>query len=274
MDPYSAPGSWNLIKRNWPTLVGAGLGAVAANFAAGKQAYLQAQKDNKKKFVTWSEKPKPSMKPSTYRSRRPRLSFRRRRYSRRPGKSFSGLGKRLVRTSPIFSLSIAAATSNYSVYQPALGSATIGVQTSDLTSAYRLYRIRKVVLHLVPRIDDANSGLVNNYQAYVAAACDPEDTTAATSIGQITAYDNSYQKWITSGDRFTYTFYPKVVNAVGNAGATAYVGSYGSNPWLQLNATGTQIPHQALKIGINLGSSSTVTFDAFFEYHFDVKGVA
>ncbi len=272
-------GSRNFIKRNWASLLATGIGAIYGNYKYGRQAYLQAKKDAAQRFLTWSERPRPRMSYRSYRpvsrKRAPRMRMSYRRSYRRPGKSFGdGLGRRLVRTSPIFSLTVSAGTSNYSVYNPTLGSGTIGVQTSDLTSVFRLYRIRKVVLHLVPRVDDANSGLANNFQAYVAAACDPEDTSAATSIPQLTSYDNSYQKWITSGDKFTYSFYPKVVNAVGNSGATSYVGSYGFNPWLQLNAGGTSIPHQCLKIGINVGTTTTLTFDAFFEYHFDVKGIA
>ena len=108
----------------------------------------------------------------------------------------------------------------------------------------------------------------------LAGAAGSSGSHAPANLPAVTAYDNSYQKWITSGDRFTYSFYPKVVNAVGNAGATAYAGSYGMNPWLQLNATGLAIPHQALKLSIQTGAATTLTYDMFFEYHFDVKGIA
>lgn len=280
MDSTLFPGSWSLVKRNLPGLLGAGLGAAAANFAAGRRAYLQAKKDTAQRFPTWSEK-KPSLRmsyKSSYGSRRVagrRRAFR--RYGRRlpRGRVFGeGPAKTLIRTSPIFSTSVSAATSVYNVYSPILGSASIGVYTSDLTSAFRLYKIKKVVLKLVPRVDPANSGLTNNFQALVAVACDPEDTSTPGSIGAITAYDNSYQKFITSSNQLTYTFYPKPVNAVGVSGATAYVGSYASNPWLQLNATGLTVPHNALKLGINTGSSTTINFDMYFEYHFLVKGIA
>lgn len=265
------------MKKNLPGLVGAGLGAVAANFVAGRRAYLQAKKDNEQRFATWSEKKMPL---KSMRSAR-RIGGRRYRYRRsyrRPGKVVGdGGSKRLVRTSPIFSTSIAVgAATSFPTYQPTLGSATIGVYTADLTSAYRLYRIRKVVLHVIPRIDEANSGLANNYQTYVAAACDPEDTTAASSLIQVTAYDNSYQKWITGSDRLTYTFYPKAVNVVWDGTAASSTGSYGMNPWLQLNATGLAIPHRCLKLAFNTGANATVAlnYDMYLEYHFDVKGIA
>lgn len=148
------------------------------------------------------------------------------------------------------------------------------VQTSDLTPVYRLYRIRKVVLHLVPRVDNANSGLANNFQGMVAAACDPESTAVPAAITAITAYDNSYQKHIVSGDRFKYTFYPKVTNSVDIGGTATAAGSYAMNPWLRLDATGITVPHLSLKLGVQVTSSTTVSFDAFYEFHFDVKGIA
>lgn len=262
-----------------PGLVGAGLGSALAAIRSGAEAYRQARKDSANKFVTWSERPAPrpvvrrSVPRATVMKRRlPSGRRYRRRYVRvKRGKSLGdGYAKRMVRTTGLLGTAIAAASTQYTNTNITLDL----VQISDLTAAYRLFRIRKVVLHLVPRVDTANSGLANNFQCLIAAACDPESTAVPASITEITAYDNSYQKFVSSGEHFTYTFYPKAVNAVGNAGATAYVGSYGMNPWLQLNAGGASIIHQALKLGFQVGSASTISFQYFFEIHFDVKGQA
>lgn len=267
---------WRAPYRKYlPTLVGAGVGSVLSAIAAGRKAYRQVQADNSFKFPTWSERPvvRRARMPRRFTMKRRLPSGRRyrRRYSRmKLGKTLGeGWPTRLVRTSGPLGLSIAAGVTSFSSTDILLNI----VQTSDLVAAYKCYRIRKVVLHLVPRVDYGNSGVANNFQAMVAASCDPEDNAAPTSITQITAYENSYQKFVTAGDRFTYTFYPKVVNAVGNSGAAAYVGTYGLNPWLQLNATGIVIPHQSIKIGIHTSASTTVQFNLFYEIHFDVKGL-
>ncbi len=129
-------------------------------------------------------------------------------------------------------------------------------------------------MHLVPRVDPANSGVVNNYQALVAAACDPENTTTPTSIIGITAYDNSYQKFLNAADKFTYTFYPKVTNSIDISGVATAAGSYAMNPWIRLDSTGVTVPHLSLKLGFNVGASTTVAFDYYYDIHFDTRGIA
>lgn len=179
--------------------------------------------------------------------------------------------RRIVRSSTtLTSLAITAGTFNSVVSNIALN----GCQTSDLTAAYRLYRIRKIVLHLVPRYDNGNSSLATNVQCVVAAANDPEGTTAPGSLSAVTAYDNGYQKWLKSGTGFTYTFYPKVVNSVDISGTATAAGSYAMNPWLQLNSTGITVPHRQLVLAVGCNTSSTINFDYYFDYHFDVKGMA
>ena len=51
----SFPGSWGLVRKNLPTLIGAGVGAIAGSLSAGRRAYKQVQLDNKTRFPTWSE---------------------------------------------------------------------------------------------------------------------------------------------------------------------------------------------------------------------------
>lgn len=219
----------------------------------------------------------PMARERSYATRRPtgyKRKFKTTFKSRAPYGKARGDGnfKRLVRTSAQFGTigPIAAGTSVFNVASPVLSA----VQTSDLTAIYRYYRIKKIVVYVVPRTDPSSTGIPSNFNCMMAMCCDPEDTAVPANMQSVTAYDNSYQKFLTSNAQpFKYTFYPKVVNAVGNAGATAYVGGYGTNPWLQLNAAGIAIPHNCLKWAITCGAASTITFDSFFEYHFDVKGI-
>lgn len=149
------------------------------------------------------------------------------------------------------------------------------VQTSDLQASWRLYRIKKAVVHLVPRVDTANSGLVNNWSFLVAACNDPEGSaTPPANITTVTAYDNSYQKQIVSGDRFTYTFYPKAVNTIDIAGTATPAGSYSVNPWIQLNSVGITVPHRQLLLAAQASLATTLTFDIYYDIHFEVKGEA
>lgn len=266
-------------------LLGAAIATGITAFRAGTSAYRAAVSDPK--FPTdWRERSVPVSGRSSATvvrpyssemlgakrrwSRKPLYAVRPRRYGV-PGKvRGSGWAKRLVRTGNPFALATAAS-------QTVFGSLNMNLacKTSDLTGIYRYFRLRKVVLHMVPRVDPANSGLANNFQCMVATCCDPEDDSNPASITDITAYDNSYQKLLHSSDSFKYTFYPKVKNSVSNGGTTVVnAGGYGTNPWLTLDSAGTSVPHFCLKYGINSVSSSTITFTCYYEYHFDVKGIA
>lgn len=263
----SFPGSWGLVRKNLPTLIGAGVGALAGSLSAGRRAYKQVQLDNKTRFPTWTEQKMRSVPARRVGGRR--ITFRRRAVRRTRPVSIDY--RRVVRSSSaLTTLTISAGTFNSVVANIALN----GCQTSDLTSAYRLFRIRKVVLHLVPRVDSANSALANNFNCVVAAANDPEGTTVPGSLAAVTAYDNGYMKWLRSSQEFRYTFYPKVVNTVDVSGTATAAGSYAMNPWLQLNATGIAVPHRQLVLVVGCNSTSTISFDYYFDYHFDVKGMA
>lgn len=266
MDATVFPGSWSLVKKNLPSLVGAGIGAIAGSIAAGRRAYRQQAIDARTKFDTWKGEKMPVMKSRRIAGRR----YKRTTYRRPIKPRGEGPWKRLVRTSIVNSLNLTAASSASGAFLLQLSD----VQTSDLTAAFKLFRLRKVVMHVLPRVDAANSGVSSNFQALFAVACDPESSSTPANLTEVTAYDNSYQKFLTSGDRLKYTFYPKAVNVVGNGGAAAYAGSYGMNPWLQLNATGIAIPHNALKWAVNTSASTTLVFSYYLEYHFDVKGIS
>lgn len=262
----SFPGSWSLVRKNLPTLIGAGVGALAGSLSAGRRAYKQVQLDNKNRFPTWSEQKMRSVPARRVGGRR--ITYRRRAIRRTKPVSIDY--RRVVRSTALNTITISAGTFNSLISNFSLNAC----QTSDLLNAYRLYRIRKVVLHLVPRIDPSNSSLANNFTSVAAAANDPEGTTAPGNLSAVTAYDNGYMKWLKSSQEFRYTFYPKVVNSVDVSGVATAAGSYGMNPWLQLNATGITVPHRQLVLAVGCTSTSTISFDFYFDCHFDVKGMA
>lgn len=266
MDDFS-PVVTGAFKRLLPSAIGFAASSVYNTIVAGNRQRKQAALDSRERFPTWKE---PASMPRA--SFRPRYASRK-RYSRRPLRRFGKVfehAKTLVRTTPLATFNTLAtglygANPSFSLSQ---------VQTSDLITSYRLFRLVKIKLFLVPRVDPGNSGTVNNCQAMVACACDPEGTTVPTSISQVTAYDNSYQKIITASDRLTYTFYPKVVNTVDNAGTATAAGSYRSNPWLMLSTAGALIPHRQLLIYIQQGNAVAQAYDHYFEYTFQVRGHA
>lgn len=267
------PGSWSLVKKNLPSLIGAGIGAIASSYASGRRAYKQLESERKSAPFATSTTSRTSARQPTMPTRAYRTARRvRRRMMRRPRFSkgmTTNAVKRFVRSSTLFTVGLSASSTVFQSSNITLSN----VQVSDLTPIYRLFRIRKVVLHLVPRVDPGNSGLVNNFQCMIAAACDPESTAAPTNITQVTAYDNSYQKLLTAGEKFTYTFYPKVTNTIDVSGAATAAGSYATNPWVRLDATGITVPHLSIKLGIQ-SAVTTMNFDYYYDLHFDTRGIA
>lgn len=266
------------VLRKFPGVLGAAIAAGSAAYSLGKRAYSSI--DKTASFPTWSTSSRvlsvgdrwstmpgkyfPARRISGRRRMLPRMAYRP-RYTRRSGE----FPKRMVRSSAVNTLPLVAG---------ALGIQTNirldTVQTSDLIAIYRVYRIRKVVLHLYPRVNPSNSGITNNAQATVCAANDPEGGTLPTSLTQVGAYSNHRQA--SQLDReFVYTFYPKAVNTVDIAGTSAAVGSYGMNPWLQMNATGITVPHRQLLVYFQTSNpAATYNVDYWWDIHFDVKGIA
>lgn len=147
------------------------------------------------------------------------------------------------------------------------------VFTSDLIASYDCYRIRKVVVSIQPRVDAGNSGITNNNVLHVWMACDQTgDSTAPTAAINVGEYANHKYSTIPSGQRFYYTFYPKAINTVDNNGTATNVGSYGMNPWINLNTSGVNIPHKRLLWYIaSSGGTSTTPYDLTYQIYFDVK---
>lgn len=254
-------------KRPWGSIAALAAGAVGSAISTGLRAGRAISADSSLP-VTWKGE-MPMMKRRL--PNRPRYGSRK-NYLRRaviPRPVYSSW-RRVVRTGASFESSISAGT-----FVGAISNMTLNdVKVSDLITAYRLFRLRKVVVYFASKVDSANNGVTNNFVVRVSTACDPEGTTVPANVTDISAYDNSRDGYLTSGSVFKYTFYPKVVNTVDNGGAPSAAGSYSLNPWLQLNSTGAAIPHRQLVWGLTTTASTTVSVSRYFEYHFDVKGMA
>lgn len=149
--------------------------------------------------------------------------------------------------------------------------------TSDLTSLFREYKLVKCVVKVNVRNDPGNSAYTGNSLLQIAAANDTEAPGAPTAFQQVTSYNNHKMGTLTADRIFYYSFRPKAVQAIGNSGATAYVGTFSANPWIQCSATGVGIPHNALEMYIgctNTAYTTIVAAEYILEYHFVVRGIA
>ncbi len=141
------------------------------------------------------------------------------------------------------------------------------VQTADLIGMYDEYKINWVKFRLQPRYDPGQSGITNNNNNWVAAACDVTGQVTTPTFVQVTAFDNYKLQPLTTGRQFVYTFRPKAINAL-QAGNLAI----NRNDWLILSASGAAVPHQLLLYVIkSLNSSAVLAFDYLMEINFSVR---
>lgn len=243
-------------------LLGLGATALSTAIKLGRRSYAQASRDPP--FPTSTTMPRFVPKAKT--------SYRRRMPSYTKSRKVSIRPYRSIRRANASSLVMTGSgVSNGYRLSPQLAF----VPNADLLGAYRQYRIRKVVFRMTPRVDPASSGLVNNFQFQVSAANFVEGGAAVpASINDITIYDNYFTKYVNSGEDFVYTFYPKVTNSVQGTAAAQASGSYATNPWLKMDATGITVPHEQLLVYVQTGASPTPTvinWDGFIEIFFDVK---
>lgn len=267
MDEF--PSSWNLVKRSLPTLASYAIGSITSAYRAGQRQAKAVSLDSDTP-VTWQGQrlPLPSRMPKV--SYRPRRYYRRRYRRSRVSKSVSNPYRTLVRSTNIASWTI----NNTNDFKAIVDFKLSDVRTDDIINVYRQYRIRKIVLHVTPRVDPANSGLSNNFQYLMTAALDPDAGVTLGSITNrvLTSYDNSYSKFVNSGEQFNYTCYPKATNAIeGTGGVTALLGAYSRNPWIQMSSTGILVPHKQLLFFATTGAATTVSFDWYFDIHFEVR---
>lgn len=251
-----------------------GLGALAATslyniWKGGQRAgdLLQADKDLPMGF--------------TMRRRAPAMKIAgRRRSFRRVTTSRSTAFRSMKRSSGLIGIAnIAAGTSSIGFNRDI----TLDfVQHSDLSSFYKLYRIKKVQVKIWPQISpNVNQGAIIatntevQQQATVHVACDCDGrATVATQGVQIGAYPDHYAKPLTgTKDVLTYTFYPKVQGTVLGSGGAVNTGNFARNPWLSFSDT--SIPHKQL-VGFiqtqgNQPAGKIQSYSCMYTIWFDVR---
>lgn len=172
----------------------------------------------------------------------------------------------LRRASSVQSVSLAAGQAS--------GTADINlgyVQTSDLTSLFREYRIRKVVVEFTPQLDPGNSGVVNNAQLHIVVAKDNE-AASVVSYTNVASYNNAKEGTLVAGRTFRYSFVPTPATLL-NGGSTA-LHTWAKNPWIICSTNGITAPHYRLLYYIvSTNASTTTTVDIKYTLYFDVRGI-
>jgi len=140
------------------------------------------------------------------------------------------------------------------------------VQIADVQAMYDMYKVDRVTLHLQPRYDPGQSGVTNNTNVWVIAACDPTNQLVPPTWAQIGAFDGAKLGSLGSGKTFSYSFSPKATNALASGNVAA------ATDWIYLSAAGYNIAHHNLMLGIQSGNTSDVLqFDYVWEITFSVK---
>lgn len=161
------------------------------------------------------------------------------------------------------------------VYNIVVDPSISAVNTGDLTAMFDHYRVRKVIVHVTPQIDPANSGVANNSTYTIAAACTTEAVAAPTSLQIVTSYNNAYIKTVAAGGTFQYTFVPSVVNTIDASGVATAAGTYSRNPWIQCDSSGITIPHRRLLLWAQSSVTTLTTkLDIWYEFFIDLKGIS
>jgi hypothetical protein len=141
------------------------------------------------------------------------------------------------------------------------------VTTTDLAAMYDQYKINWMEIRLIPGYDPGQSGVTNNADVWVIAACDPTGSLSAPSWGQLAEFDNHKVAPLVAGREFRYRFRPKCVNALaaGNVAVNA-------SDWLFLTSAGVGVAHNQLGLVVLSASpSSTLTYTYVIEINFSVK---
>ncbi len=144
-------------------------------------------------------------------------------------------------------------------------------QTTDVIGMFDQYKINWVEITVMPSFDPGQSGVTNNSQVFVAAACDPTgQTTGTPTISQITSFSGSKLQPLTAGSVFKYRFVPRAVNSLA-------AGAYAVNAadWLILSTNGATVPHQSLLLDIKTSNTlSVVKYDYVLTVNFSCKQVS
>lgn len=149
------------------------------------------------------------------------------------------------------------------------------VVTSDLVGTFEKFKLLSVTAVFTKQVDPGNSGIANNTQATICVANDlTGNTVSPTNISDPGAYANHKTGTLVSGREFRYTYTPKVVDMVNNAGTSIAAGTFAQNPWLLLSSTGISIPHQRLRAFVDsTNASDTSVINVYYEYKFMVAGL-
>lgn len=140
------------------------------------------------------------------------------------------------------------------------------VQTTDLIGMYDEFKINWVKFRVQPRVDPGQSGITNNTQNWVAAACDVTGQISSPNFTTVTALDNHKVSQLTQRE-FIYTFTPRAINAL-QAGNLAI----NRNDWLILSTAGAAVAHQSLLYNIkSLNTSAVLAFDYLLEINFSAR---
>lgn len=168
----------------------------------------------------------------------------------------------MTRTTAPFSISLVAGVGS-GVYAPTLGAC----QTSDLIAMYDEYKINWMEFILIPRYDPGQSGVTNNSDVFVVAACDVTGALSAPTFTQLSAFDNSKVAPLQAGKSFRYRFVPRAINTLAS-------GNYAVNQsdWIILNASGVNVPHNQLGFVIQTPLATNVlAYDYIVRINFSVK---
>lgn len=142
------------------------------------------------------------------------------------------------------------------------------VQWADIVAMYDQYKIDKVEFHLIPVYDPGQSGIANNTDVVVYAACEPSGELTTPTPLQVGAFSNCKVQPLLAGKEFIYTFKPKALNNL-TGGNFAL-----SNDWLICSNQGVTVPHKRLLLHIASNNlSSTQAYQFYSKIYFSTKNV-
>lgn len=141
------------------------------------------------------------------------------------------------------------------------------LNTLDLAGMYDQYKINWMEIRLIPGYDQGQSGVTNNADVWVIAACDPTGSLSAPSWNQLAAYENHKVAPLVAGREFRYRFRPKATNAIA-AGNLAV----NNTDWLFLTSPGVGVAHHQLGVSIlSANPNSVLTYTYVIDVNFSVK---
>lgn len=259
------PGSWSLVKKNLPALVGYAAGSFVENYRQGARARRAIDAD-RKGFDTWSERP-PARSRRMVRvsgKRRMKRSYRRRvRISRSPRQYDV-----VVRNSQ--KLSFAGAAGTYAdVYGFVSFKLNDVANFAEITSMYSAYRIKKLVCKFIPRNDTANGNgngttAVSTQPLTVLVATEKSTSTTPVNAADLLTYGDMRILNLYGGRPATHTvWYPAQFNTVAGANVSL------QRDWI--STADAALLHYGMRYA-GLRMSNAMIVDVIVQYHIEVMG--